>query len=174
MRNKVLLIIAFCGFMTLCHGQQGSAWNKWNWLMGEWSGESDGQTGRGGGTFSLNPGLDNKILIRKNHAEYPATDNKPQIIHEDLMIVYLDPTGNPSNAVYFDNEGHTINYAIAYPNKSIVLTSDKTKNAPVFRVTYELIDNQSIKVKFEMSQDGETFLTYTEGKCKRTGKSGEQ
>ena len=167
MKIKLMLLIPMFGLLTTCFGQQNSTWGKWNWVIGDWAGEGSGQPGKGGGTFSLKPDLGDKILIRKNHSEYPATENRPATIHDDLMIVYSDFTGNPSKAIYFDNEGHTINYAITYPEKSIVLTSDKTPNMPVFRLTYTLLEKETINVKFEMSQDGEKFTTYTEGKCKK-------
>ena len=38
---------------------------------------------------------------------------------------------------------------------------------PVFRLTYTLLDNETINTKFEMSQDGEKFTTYIEGKSKK-------
>jgi hypothetical protein len=167
MRAKLIVIMAFIGFISTSFAQQSSSWDKWNWLMGNWAGEGSGQPGQGGGTFSFKPDLDQKILIRKSHSEYPASANKPQIIHDDLMIVYLDYTGNASKAIYFDNEGHTINYSITYAEKSIALISDKMPNVPVFRLTYSLLDDATVNTKFEMSQDGEKFMTYIEGKSKK-------
>jgi len=167
MKTKLILIISIFGFFTICFGQQNSTWDKWNWLIGEWVGEGSGQTGQGIGAFSVKPDLYNKILVRKNHSEYPAKGNKPQIIHDDLMVVYLDLTGSPSKAIYFDNEGHVINYGVTYANKTIVLTSDKSPNFPVFRLTYILLDNGTINVTFEISQDGDKFSIYTQGLCKK-------
>ena len=80
------------------------------------------------------------------------------------MIVYLDVDGSPNKAIYFDNEGHTISYTITYNDKSIVLTSDKIPNTPVFRLVYTLLDSDTINTKFEMSQDGDKFIPYIEGK----------
>lgn len=148
-------------------GQANASWEKWNWLIGEWKGEGSGQPGAGAGTCSFSFDLDKKIIVRKNHAEYPATDKKPLVIHDDLMIVYLDFTGAPTKAIYFDNENHTINYTISYFDKSIVMTSEKIPNVPFFRLTYFLDDNQVMSIRFEMSQDGEKYITYTEGKCKK-------
>jgi len=167
MKSRLLLTVAFFGIFTVCFGQQNSTWNKWEWLTGEWVGEGSGQPGQGGGTFSFKTELDNKILVRKSHSEYPAAGNKPEVIHDDLMIVYPDNTGNPSKAIYFDNEGHTINYSITYTDQSIVLTSDKIPNVPIFRLTYTLLGNECVNTKFEMSQDGEKFMTYIEGKSKK-------
>lgn len=167
MRTKIIFTFALLGLLTTCFGQQNSTWDKWSWLVGEWAGEGSGQPGQGGGTFSFKQSLDNKILVRESHSEYPASGNKPAIIHNDLMIVYPDYTGNPVKAIYFDNEGHTINYSISYADKSIALTSEKIPNVPVFRLTYTLLENDIVNTKFEMSQDGEKFSTYIEGKSKK-------
>ena len=108
----------------------------------------------------IQAGLDNKILVRESHSEYPATGSKPKITHNDLNIIYPDYTGNPVKAIYFDNDGHTINYSISYADKSIALTSEKIPNVPVFRLTYTLLENEIVNTKFEISQDGEKFTTY--------------
>jgi len=115
----------------------------------------------------LQPDLDGKILVRRNHSEYPATTDKPAVIHDDLMVVYRDEAAQPGKAIYFDNEAHTIEYEVGLKEKTIVFTSEKTPTMPLFRLTYLLVDPDTITVKFEMSQDGQTFKVYTEGKCKR-------
>ena len=164
MKIRIALSIALCGILLNCFAQPKPDWKKWNWLAGEWTGEGSGQPGKGGGIFSFNYDLDKNILVRKSHSEYPATSDKPAVIHDDLMIIYADFAGNPTKAIYFDNEGHTINYAIVYADKSIVLTSEKNLHLPVFRLTYTLLENNTINTKFEMSQDGDVFMTYVEGK----------
>jgi hypothetical protein len=167
MRIKIALILALSGILSASFGQTNDSWNKWSWLTGDWVGEGTGQPGTGGGTFSFRFDLNNKILVRKSHSEYPASDNKPKVIHDDLMIIYPDLTGNPGKAIYFDNEGHTINYSITYSEKSVVLTSEKSTNAPIFRLTYTLLENGIVNTKFEMSQDGVKFMVYIEGKSKK-------
>jgi len=176
MKTKLILAIALFSLVSNSFAQQNTAWANWSWLIGEWKGEGSGQPGQGGGTFSFQTDLDGKILVRKSHSEYPAilvrkslseypaSVNRPVSIHDDLMTVYLDFTGNASKAIYFDNEGHTINYSITYAPKTIVLLSDKIPNVPIFRLTYTLLDDQTVNTKFEMSQDGEKFMTYIEGK----------
>ncbi|MFY9151543.1 MAG: hypothetical protein WAO52_06005 [Prolixibacteraceae bacterium] len=135
--------------------------------MGEWKGEGSGQPGQGVGTFSFQTDLDGKILVRKSHSEFQANGNRPAAIHDDLMIVSPDFTGNPTKAVYFDNEGHTINYTITYAENTVVLLSEKIPNVPVFRLSYFLLEDQTVNTKFELSQDGEKFMTYIEGKSKK-------
>ena len=166
-KSKLYLTAGLLMIMTTCFGQQTASWAKWSWLIGEWKGEGNGEPGQGSGIFTFKTDLNDKILVRKAHSEYPATAGKPAIVHDDLLIVYLDFSGNPSKAIYFDNEGHTISYSISYADKTIVLLSDKTPHAPLFRLTYNLLDKDLIDTKFEMSQDGEKFMTYIEGKSKK-------
>ncbi|MDP4263312.1 MAG: hypothetical protein Q8941_12370 [Bacteroidota bacterium] len=168
MRSILISAIPLLIFSCIIHAQQPSAaWNKYKWLIGNWEGEGDGKPGDGKGWFSLQEDLSGKILVRKNHSEYPAKNEKPGIIHDDLMIVYPGPGMNSLKAIYFDNEGHTLQYSVSSTDSSVVFISDKIPDSPVFRLTYKLINNGSITIKFEISPDGEKFNTYTEGRCRR-------
>ncbi len=168
MNTRLIITVALFGIFTTCFGQQGTIWEKWNWLIGEWVGEGNGQPGQGGGFFTFKTDLDQNILVRKGHTEIAASENKPKVIHDDLMIIYPGYTGSSSKAIYFDNEGHTINYLISYSESSIIFTSEKITDAPVFRLSYTLLDKETVNTKFEMSRDGITFTTYIEGKSKKT------
>ncbi|MCU7492938.1 MAG: hypothetical protein HF300_14495 [Ignavibacteria bacterium] len=166
-----LILAAFLIIVTGAVSGQGknSNWEKLNYLTGNWKGEGSGKPGEGQGYFSFKPDLDNNVFVRKSHSEYPAQKDKPLIVHDDLLIIYPDSSGNPGKAIYFDNEGHVINYSVTFPNDSdIVFTSDKTPSAPVFRLTYSVIDSNTVNTIFAMSQDGKNFRTYVEGKSQRS------
>ncbi len=167
MKLRLMIILLFAACITF--GQQNTeTWNKFSYLIGNWKGGGSGTPGQGGGEFTFKLDLDKKILVRTSHSEYPAVNDKPKIVHEDLMIVYLNFSGEPTKAIYFDNEGHVINYSVTYPdNSNIVFTSEKIPNVPIFRLTYSQIDSKTVNVKFEMSQDGEKFMTYIEGKSNK-------
>lgn len=169
MRSAIILISVVSLAASLSFGQgNNSRWEKFNSLIGNWSGEGKGKPGNGAGYFSFKLDLSNNILVRNSHAEYPATKDKPLIVHDDLMIVYPDKSGNPNRAIYFDNEGHVINYSITFQNDSdIVFTSQRIPDVPVFKLTYSGIDTNLVNVKFEMSNDGEKFITYVEGRSIR-------
>lgn len=167
LKKRIVTICMLVGFYSFCFAQSNATWAKFDWLMGEWVGEGTGQPGQGSGSFTFSFDLDKKILVRKAHTSFPKTENKQATVHDDLMIIYPDVTGNPSKAIYFDNEGHTIEYTVVCADKSITFTSNKIPNVPVFRLTYLLLDNQLINTKFEISRDGENFMTYIEGKSKK-------
>jgi hypothetical protein len=162
-----ILICSLVFVASTCFAQVGSL-QKWEWLMGDWKGEASGQTGAGIGTFSLKPDLDAKVLVRKSHAEYPGEAGRPGIIHDDLMIIYQEQ--DEFKAIYFDNENHIIRYRVTFPGNTIVLQSEKEDGSPMrFRLSYIPVDKFLVRVKFEISQDGATYMTYTEGKCRRIG-----
>jgi hypothetical protein len=165
MKIKIILTFAILCFFRPAFGQN-PGWDAWKGLIGNWIGEGTGQPGQGGGTFSFTLDLDNNILVRKSHSEYSSPDGRPQI-HEDLMIIYFDVNKTPSRSIYFDNEGHTINYKISYTDKAIVMTSEKVPYSPVFRLTYSMPDKEICSTKFKMSQDGEKFTPYIEGNSKK-------
>lgn len=162
---KIKIVLTALMFLTVSIGysQQDKTWGDWNWLTGTWQGEGSGQPGQGGGTFTFSKDLDEKIIVRRSHSEYPTTNGRPTMLHDDLMIVYPENSGGLLKAIYFDNEGHTINYSVTVSEKTIVFLSDKIPGAPFFRLTYTLLDDKKVNTRFEMSQDGVKFITYIEG-----------
>ena len=161
-KSIVVLLIVIC---YNSFSQSTTAWEKWSWLIGEWEGEGSGQPGQGTGSFSFRLDLDNKILTRRNFASYPATKERPSFHHEDVMMVY--PATNSAKAIYFDNEGHVINYSVTVTDNVIVFLGDKVQGAPVFRLTYARSDSKKVAIKFEISSDGENFKMYIEAAARK-------
>jgi hypothetical protein len=141
-------------------------WKAWQFLLGEWAGEGGGEPGQGSAVFTFYPDLQQKVLIRKNHVDYPATPAQPAWFHEDLLIVYQDPA-NAVRAIYFDNEGHVIQYAVVFGKEadSITFISDVIPMAPRFRLSYKKTSDQTLSIHFEIAPPNEPdhFSVYTEG-----------
>jgi hypothetical protein len=123
--------------------------------------------GQGEGKFSFLTELNGNILVRKSHTVFPATSTTAEIIHDDLMVIYPNGGNAPQEAIYFDNEGHTIKYKVSFTDKAIILTSDIGAGATRFRFTYTKIDDKSVNASFEMAfpQAPEDFKMYLEGKA---------
>jgi hypothetical protein len=101
------------GAQTIRDKAADSAWKKLEFLLGNWSGsagEKDTPLGAGQGGFSFEPELNQKIVVRHNHAAYNTG-----VRHEDLMVIYLDAPNDTPRAIYFDTEGHVIRDRLTFP-----------------------------------------------------------
>jgi hypothetical protein len=152
-------------------GLPADPWEGWRFLVGGWGGEGSGRPGEGSGSFSFQFDLDRRVLVRRNRAEYPAEGGKPDVVHEDLMVCYPDPSGGRILAIYFDNEGHVIRYKeeIGVPER-IVLVSEVNASSPRFRLTYTRLGPGAVGIAFEIAPAGhpDEFVPYITGKAVRS------
>jgi hypothetical protein len=144
----------------------------WAALLGEWTAEGQGApgTGAGGATFSLD--LQGRGMVRRSHSDYPAAEGRPAVHHEDLMVI--SPAGQPgaAHAVYFDNEGHVIEYGASWSADGATLTfaSGRQPGAPGFRLTYRVLAPDRVEVSFDVAPPGtDEFRRYVSGVMRRTG-----
>lgn len=130
-------------------------------LVGEWSGEGDGKPGAATGAASYRFELDGKVLVRRNHADYPAANGRPASHHEDLMTLFVED--GQLKAFYVDNEGHVIRYLVAAVSGGVVFTSEPAPG-PRFRLTYLRKSEALVTVRFEIAPPStpEAFKTYLE------------
>lgn len=128
-------------------------WDAWTFLIGKWVGEGTSDVGQGVGYFTFEAGLNGKVLVRKNHADYPATGGRAAVSHEDLMIVFADPATHQKRAFYTDSEGHVIQYTATFSNNGNTLTflSDALSTAPRFRLTYIRTKPNQMALSFEIA-----------------------
>ncbi len=135
-------------------------------LLGDWQADGGGKPGeaRGGFTFAL--GLQDRVLVRTNYAEYPAAAGKTASRHDDLMVLYATEAGE-LRADYYDSEGHVIHYVGTSPAAGeLVLVSEISGSAPRFRLTYRRGADGALGGSFEVAPPGkpdsfEPYLTWT-------------
>lgn len=167
-----LWTVTAAGFGIAADKPEG--WGPVEQLVGDWTGEGGGGPGQGSGSFSFKPDLQGKILVRKNHAEYPATKGRPALAHDDLMVVYRDAPEAAPRAIYFDSEGHTIRYEVQgrADGSEVVFVSAPELAAPRYRLTYTRIEQDRLKIKFEVAPPGKPgqFATYIEAAARRATK----
>lgn len=144
--------------------------SKWSALVGDWAGEGTGSPGSGAGTSSFQFDLQKQVLVRRSHSEYPSAGGRPATVHDDLMVIYPG-AGQESRAIYFDNEGHVIDYTATWSGAEETLTflSKPTPGAPQFRLIYKKVDANTLTVAFEMAPPGQAgaFKPYVSGRLKR-------
>jgi hypothetical protein len=155
-RSVAILLLAAA---SLC-AQNKPNWDGWQFLIGEWTGEGAGDPGQGTGGFKFELQLDQRVLVRQNHAEYPATKDKPAYSHQDLMVIH--PEGSGWGAVYFDNEGHVIHYAVEFRTEggAVVFTSTEPASAPRYQLTYTKTGANKVGIEFAIAAPGKPFTPY--------------
>lgn len=149
------------------------SWQSVRFLVGQWVGEGTAETKQAGaGSCSFEPDLQNKVLIRRNHAEYPAADGHPAIAHDDLMVIYPDTVRHQLRAFYTDNEGHVIQYTVTATaeGKTAVFLGDAEPGHPRYRLTYTLTQPAHMTITLEMAAPGspDQFQRIIEGKLRRS------
>jgi hypothetical protein len=142
-------------------------------LVGKWVGEGSTGGGAGSGYASFEVSLKGKALVRKNHAEYPATKDRAAAVHEDLMIVYVDAATSRLRAFYTDSEGNTINYLVtpSADGKTVVFQSEPQTVGPRYRLTYTRAQPDRIALTFEMApaDQPDRFTKFMDGNMRKSG-----
>jgi len=159
MRWRLLAVLAI---LIPLEAQTSGPWPKLDFLLGDWTGvagEKDTPLGAGQGSFSFQPELNRKIIVRRNNARYDSG-----VRHDDLMIIYLD--GVP-RAIYFDTEGHVIRYSLSFPApQHAVFESESGQPGPRYRLSYWM-DAGVLKGRFETAAPGGEYKTYLSWSSKR-------
>jgi len=171
--KQVLIIVLLLAVSQGAQAQSQTSLDSLKVLIGKWTGEGQSEVGTGGGYFSFEASLKDKVLIRKNHAEYPATKDRATVIHEDLMIVYVDEAAKKLRAFYTDSEGNTINYLITVSDdqRTITFASDQRDPGPRYRLTYVLIQPDQIALTFEVASPDkpDQFRKFIDGRVRKVG-----
>lgn len=144
-------------------------WRPFRFLIGQWVGESADQ-GQGVASFQFD--LQDKILVRRNQADYAGTADRPAFSHQDLLVVYPAPVeGDAFRAIYFDNEGHVIHYAVTVSadGNQIIFQSETVAGQPRFRLTYGKTGTDEVQVVFAIAAPGkpDEFVPYQVGMTRR-------
>ena len=168
MRNAVMTVAMFTMLAALAGpdvraaAPAASALEPFAFLVGEWPSTGSGQPGAGTGTATFARSLQDKVIVRTSHAEYPAAGDKPATRHDDLMVIYAAPGGG-ARADYYDSEGHVIRYAVQSPAPGqAIFLGDAAGGGPRFRLAYTLAAPGVLKGEFAIAPPGtpEAFKPY--------------
>ncbi len=172
-RHLIPFVLLACLYGIMNAGSTNDTWTALQSLVGTWEGFGTGSPGAGGGVFSFAVDLQGRIIVRKNHSEYPASEGRPATVHDDLLIAYQDDSSRAVRAIFFDNEGHVIHYAVnvSSDKKTVTFVSAPEPAAPRFRLSYLMNKGDELTITFEIAPPGkpDSFKTYLEGKARRKG-----
>lgn len=149
--------------------------NALQFLEGKWVGEGSSEVGHGGGYASFEKDLQGKVLVRRNHAEYPATQDRPVYKHDDLMVIYVDPGSKGIRAFYTDNEGHVIHYTVSVSadGSTVTFLGDSEPPTPQYRLTYARLGENKMSILLEAAPPNEAghFAKIVEGRMEKAAKT---
>jgi hypothetical protein len=149
-------------------------WKDFEFLIGDFVAAGGGVPGAASGSTSLHPIMNGTVLERTNRAEYPAANGRPAFVHEDRLYIYRDPQANALRGLYFDPEGHVIQYRITLEpsTRKIQMVSDPIPGQPRYRFTYSGSGADEFDTVFEIAPPDhpEEFSAYVSGKAKRVTK----
>ena len=170
--SKYVLLIFFLLNVGFAKAQtRPLSWDKWQLLIGPWEAVGHGSPGEGKGGLSFTFDLQNKVIIRKSHTDYPAAGGRPAFAHDDLMVICADDGLQKFRADYYDNERHVIRYTIEFSpdGQGIIFLSDLIPSQPRFRLTYERRKGDDLNIKFEIAPpiSPERLQVYVEGTARK-------
>ena len=145
--------------------QSASRLEPLRFLLGEWQGIGDQAGATGGFTFSST--VQDRVIVRTNSSNTPATASGPASRHDDLMVIYVE--GDEVKADYFDNEGHVIRYVVQASPGGVVFLSDVRPGEPRYRLTYTRTDETTITGGFEVAPPGrpDAFAAYLSWRARK-------
>jgi hypothetical protein len=149
-------------------GKRPDPWEGLRFLLGTWEAKTTGGNAQaqGTGTYTFRLELKDHVLAR--HSGYEACKGPEDFNCEHGDLLYIYPEGAGLRAIYFDNEGHVIHYAVSVAKPGmVVMVSDPAGPGPQFRLTYEL-NGDLMAGKFEIKMPGKAdFGTYLEWSGRR-------
>jgi hypothetical protein len=165
LKKKLNAFVAVAAFLALALTQNDKAlsasadpWKALAFLEGTWGAHA--QAGSAGaqsdGRYTFRPELKHHVLVRSSEV-YAACKGPASFDckHSDVLYVYQEAQNQPLKAIYFDNEGHVIHYAVSTPDPgTAVFLSEPSAAAPQFRLVYELKD-AVMSGRFQMCMPGQ-------------------
>ena len=165
MIKKLVLAVLFCAASLAAQTSSAPTWKALNFLIGTW--EATTRNGSAGaatsGTYSFQLELRGHVLARHSSNSGCKGPADFDCEHGDLLYIYPDPPRQSYKAIYFDNEGHFIQYDVSTPTPTAALfLSSPSQAGPQFRLSYEL-KGATMYGKFQVRMPGETeFKSYLE------------
>jgi hypothetical protein len=150
-------------------------WSAIRFMAGEWTGESEGQPGKGTVKRSYAFVLRDKFLYEQNVSTYPPQPkNEKGEVHEHRSYFSYDRARRTLVLRQFHQEGFVNQYAMqtGSPAGSVVFESEALENVPAgwkARETYEVVSPDEFIETFELASGGGAFEVYSRTHFRRAG-----
>jgi hypothetical protein len=150
-----------------------SPWAHVQFLVGEWSGESDGQPGNGTVVRTYRFVLGDKFLHEQNISTYPPQPkNEKGEVHEHWSLFSHDKARHTLVLRQFHQEGFVNQYAMlaGSPQGTVVFESEALENVgPRWkaRETYQVVSPDEFVETFELASGGGAYEVYSKARFRR-------
>ena len=149
---------------------KADSWAGVRFLLGLWGAKTTGGVAQAqvSASYSFRLELRDHVLARHSRSGSCSAPDDFDCLHSDLLYVYPSGNGAALEAIYFDNEGHVIHYAVTTPKPgTVVFLSDPAQPGPQYRLSYTFFDGVMTGL-FEMKLPGQSdFTSYLEWSGKR-------
>ncbi len=180
MKKLVVFLLLIPAFAQAQLSKQDSMWLPLKSFIGKWTGESQGQPGKGNYERSYEFVMNKKFIEVKNKSTYPPSKENPKgEVHEDHGFISYDKSRKTFVLRQFHIEGFVNQYrieSISPDQKTIVFISEGIENIPQgFRAkeTYQFINDNEFIETFELAEPGKDFELYSRATLKRKKQEGE-
>ncbi len=108
--------------------QPADSWQPVKFLQGTWQAKTgDGSAAKVTGTYTFAKELKGHVLARHSTVTGCTGPEAFDCEHGDLLYIFEDSPGQPLKAIYLDNEGHVIHYALSTPDaRTAIFLSEPT------------------------------------------------
>ena len=171
-----------CAFLLLLQGSTPAPstappdpWSAIQFMEGEWTGESDGQPGKGSVKRSYRFVLGKKFLHEQNVSTYPSQPkNEKGEVHVHWSFFSLDRARKAIVFRQFHQEGFVNQYVMkpGSPAGTVVFESEALENIPAdwkARETYQAVSPDEFVETFELAQGAGAYEVYSRARFKRVG-----
>jgi len=148
-------------------------WAPLRFLIGEWTGESEGEPGKGTVSRTYRFVLKDRFIHEQNVSTYPPQPkNEKGEVHEHWSLFSYDRARRTLVLRQFHQEGFVNQYALqpAGAPGPIVFETEALENVPAgwkARETYRVVSPDEFVETFEIAADGRTFSVYSQTRFRR-------
>jgi hypothetical protein len=174
-RSMVLSLLLFQSQVSPSPSPSPDAWAPVRFLVGEWTGESEGEPGRGTVKRGYRFVLGGKFLHEQNVSTYPPQPRNPKgEVHEHWSFIGHDKARRTLVFRQFHQEGF-VNQFVMGPlgtGSPIVFDSETLENIPPgwkARETYEVVSPDEFVETFELAMGDKPYQVYSKARFKRAG-----
>ena len=174
MKKLIILILLLPALSFAQSAKQDSIWMPFRWFAGTWTGDSEGQPGKGKYERSYTIIFNKKFIEVKNTSTYPPSQQNPKgEVHEDIGFISYDRSRKTFVLRQFHIEGFVNQYkleSISADGKTIIFISEAIENIPAgFRAkeTYKITAENEFMEIFELAEPGKEFEVYSKATLRR-------